>query len=173
MMTVTLDTNSFFDYFERGKTQVLDDLLRSAEKGCVDIAKTTRVQLDTFDRARAQGRDSKIWQEISEFPNLKTIGTAFRLDVSRLDSEDYLVDENYQMREEEITKLLLSKRPKGKKGNLTADVDHLLGHIGAERDYFVTSDPDFLNARGELKNGFSVNILTPEEVVQVLQEDKA
>ena len=44
------------------------------------------------------------------------------------------------------------------------DIDHLFGHIINGRDYFITSDPHFLNYAKVLKEQFNVSVLTPKEL---------
>ena len=49
------------------------------------------------------------------------------------------------------------------------DVDHLIGHIKAKRDIFITSDKgDFINHRNCLRDKCGVIILTPLECVTYL-----
>jgi len=56
----------------------------------------------------------------------------------------------------------------GKSKKRIADVDHLLAHILAKRDYFITSDKrHFINNREMLKAEFGVEILTPEDFVKM------
>lgn len=160
---VTLDTNCFFDYFERTPTYI-QELVELQEQGQVEIAMTTRVMVDTLDKWKEQGH-SPIWTKIQSFPKLTTIGSAFRLDMSRMDAEDYLISDS----DDELLEKLRVIMTKAQ----IEDVDHLFGHIMARRDIFITSDWHFLNHREELKKHFQVLILKPEEAVQKIRNCKA
>ena len=160
---VTLDTNCFFDYFERTPTYI-QELVELQAQGQVEIAMTTRVMVDTVDKWKGQGH-SPIWSKIQSFPKLASIGSAFRLDMSRLDTEDYLISDS-------DAKLLAKLRVVMTEAQIE-DIDHLFGHIMARRDIFITSDPHFLNHREDLKNNFGALIFRPEEAVQEIRNRKA
>jgi len=48
-ISVTLDTNCFFDYFERDP-KYIKELIELSEDGLIDIYMTTRVIADTHDK---------------------------------------------------------------------------------------------------------------------------
>ena len=50
--------------------------------------------------------------------------------------------------------------------NKWADIDHLLGHLLAGRDVFVTSDKDLLKRRRELQQQLEIVVETPEELIR-------
>ena len=91
-LKITVDTNCFFEYFERAP-EYIKKLIYHAEKGHIELAMTTRVKSDTHDKWGGEGK-SPIWSKIQSFPLIKTIGTAFRLDMSYQDSGDYLISED-------------------------------------------------------------------------------
>lgn len=158
-LKVTLDTNCFYDYYERDPKYV-KRLIHHAEKGNVELAMTTRVGSDTHDRWRGEG-GSPIWTKIQSFPLIRTVGTAFRLDVSYLDSADFLVSE-------EDAKLISDLGEVMKEAQIE-DIDHIFGHIVDKRDLFVTSDPHFLNHRKELLTRFGTLVLRPEDAVERIE----
>lgn len=48
---------------------------------------------------------------------------------------------------------------------------HLEAHIRNGFDYFVTEDNDFLGKRKELKKRFNVQIVTPEELEEIISKN--
>ena len=157
---VTLDTNCFFDYFERNPRHI-QTLVTLASKGFIELAMTTRVMADTHDKWKGAGI-SPIWIKIQTFPLLKTIGTGFRLDASRLDFEDYLVSENDINTLDRLRKVLDDAQ--------VEDIDHLFGHLRDNRDIFITSDHHFLEHQQELKNQFGVVVLKPEDAIKKIRK---
>ena len=161
-LKVTLDTNCFFDYFDRAPAHI-QDLVNLQAQGHVEIAMTTRVMADTVDKWKGQGT-SPVWTKIQSFPELKTVGSAFRLDMSRVDSGDYLSSDSDSKMMEKLRGIMVHAQ--------VEDIDHLFGHIMAKRDIFVTSDSHFLNHQEELKNEFGTVVLKPEDAVQRIQRGK-
>jgi hypothetical protein len=149
---VTLDTNCFFEYFIRDPKHI-KKLIAFSEDGDIELAMTTRVMADTYDKSKSPGI-SLIWQQIQSFPQLETIGTCFRHDSSRLDSGDYLVSDENVKTIDQIESLMPEAQ--------TEDIDHLFGHINSGRDIFISSDNHFLNNKEKLNNEFGVVILDPE-----------
>jgi len=158
-LKITLDTNCFFDYFERAP-KYIKELVNHAEKGNIELAMTTRVISDTRDKSSSKG-ESLIWNKIQTFPLIETIGTAFRLDVSYLGSGDFLISEDDSKMVNDLTELM--------KGAQTRDIDHIFGHMIGKRDIFVTSDPHFLDHHDELLNGFGALVLKPEDAVKQIE----
>jgi len=158
-LKITLDTNCFFEYFERAPNCV-KELIHHAERGNIELAMTTRVISDTHDRWRGKG-ESPIWNKIQSFPLIETIGTAFRLDESYLGSEDFLISEDHSKMIDDLSEIM--------KGAQTEDIDHIFGHIIGKRDIFVTSDSHFLDHHGELLNKFGVLVLKPESAVKQIE----
>lgn len=160
VLKVTLDTNCFFDYFERepGHVQALIDL---QAQGRIEIAMTTRVMADTLNKWKGRGT-SPIWTKIQSFPILETVGSAFRLDMSRLDSEDYLTSDANAKMIDRLREIMIDAQ--------VEDVDHLFGHIMGKRDIFATSDSHFLNHQEELKNEFEAVVLKPEDAVERIEK---
>lgn len=159
-MKVTLDTNCFFDYFERDP-QHITRLIDHASLGHIELAMTTRVMADTLDKWKNPGV-SPIWTKIQTFPLLKTIGTGFRLNYSCLNSGDFLISDEDVKDEARLRKIMPEAQ--------LADIDHLFGHIAGKRDLFITSDPHFLDHAEELKGEFEVVVLKPENALQEIEK---
>ena len=158
-LKITLDTNCFFEYFERAP-KYIKRLIHHAEKGNIELAMTTRVLSDTQDKWHGKD-ESPIWNKIQSFPLIKTIGTAFRLNVSYLGSGDFLISEGDSKMINDLSEIM--------KGAQTEDIDHIFGHIIEKRDIFVTSDSHFLNHHEELLNKFGVLVLKPESAVKQIE----
>lgn len=159
-ISVTLDTNCFFDYFERDP-KYIKELIDYSEEGSVDIYMTTRVMADTHDKWKGSGT-SPIWINIQQFPQLSEIvGTVFRLNSSRLGSGDYLVSEKGAKTINALEYLMV--------GAPIEDVDHLFGHIKSGHDLFITNDKHFLNYKGDLKTEYDVVVLTPEDAIKEIK----
>jgi hypothetical protein len=118
---------------------------------------TTRVMADTFDKWKDEGI-SPIWRSIQSFPILEIVGTVFRLDMSRLDSGDYLASETDVNTLDRLQSILVEAQ--------LEDIDHLFGHIMAKRDIFVTSDHHFLDHQKQLKKDFNVDALDPNDTIR-------
>jgi hypothetical protein len=153
IVKITFDTNCFFDYFRRDAT-LIQELIDLQEMGVVEIAMTTRVMADTFDKVEGV---SSIWKSIQSFPSLEVVGTVFRLDVSRLDSGDYLASDTDVSTLERLRGILIDAQ--------LEDVDHLFGHLKAKRDIFVTSDHHFLDHQERLKKEFNVLVFNPKDAL--------
>ena len=158
-LKITLDTNCFFEYFERDP-KYIKKLIHHAEKGNIELAMTTRVLSDTQDKWHGK-EESPIWNRIQSLPLIATIGTAFRLNVSYIGSEDFLISEDDSKMINDLSEIM--------KGAQTEDIDHIFGHIIGQRDIFVTSDPHFLNHHEELLNKFGVLVLKPEGAVKQIE----
>jgi hypothetical protein len=160
-LKITLDTNCFFEYFERNPKYV-EELVKHAERGNIEMAMTTRVMSDTRDKRYGKS-ESPIWNKIQSFPSMETIGTAFRLDVSYLNSGDFLISEDDSKMVNDLGELM--------KGAQAEDIDHIFGHIIGRRDIFVTSDRHFLDHHEELLNKFGLLVLKPEDAVKQIERD--
>lgn len=158
-LKITLDTNCFFEYFDR-TPKYIKELVNHAEKGDIELAMTTRVASDTRDKWYSKG-ESPIWNKIQSFPLIETIGTAFRLNESYIGSEDFIISEDRSKMIDDLSKIM--------KGAQTEDIDHIFGHIIGKRDIFVTSDSHFLNHHEELLNKFGVLVLKPEDTVKQIK----
>jgi hypothetical protein len=159
-MKITLDTNCFFEYYERDSA-LIQEIVDFQEKGYIEIAMTTRVMVDTLDKWKGKGI-SPIWEKIQSFPILEVVGTAFRLDMSRLDSEDYLLSDDDVSLMDKLRLIMPEAQ--------NEDLDHIFGHMKANRDIFVSNDNHFLNHRDQLNREFRVEVLSPKDTVQQIKK---
>jgi hypothetical protein len=158
-LKITLDTNCFFDYFDR-TSKYIEQLIRHAEKGTIELAMTTRVRSDTHDKSHGKGETS-IWNKIQSFPLIETIGTAFRLGESYIGSEDFIISEDHSKMIGDLSEIMAEAQ--------TQDIDHILGHMIGKRDIFVTSDSHFLDHHEELLSKLRVLVLKPEDAVKQIE----
>jgi len=161
MLTLTLDTNCFFDYLERDSLYV-QELFELAAKGNIELAATTRIVTDTLDAWKGTGT-SPIWEKIrSLLPSIRVVGSAARLGSTRLGWGDFLISQSESDKLKKLHEIMPTAQ--------IDDVDHLYGHITAGRDIFVTSDGHFLKQRKQLKEQFGVVIMNPNEAVQEIKK---
>jgi hypothetical protein len=158
-MKITLDTNCFFEYFERDPA-LISEIIIFQEQGFIEIAMTTRVMSDTLDKWKGQSI-SPTWERIQGFPLVEVVGTVFRLDMTHLNSEDYLVTDEQEDLLNNLHAIISEAQ--------IEDLDHLFGHIIAERDIFVTNDHHFLDHQEQLKQEFNVVVLNPKDAVQLMR----
>jgi len=155
MLKVTLDTNCLFDYFERNSEDT-KKLIEFQDAGKIEIAVTTRVKADTFGRRK----DSPIWQKLQNFPCV-IIPTVGRWGVSYWREDMYAGEEDKNI--QKTIQSCIGNNPKR-----LNDVDHLIGHIKAKRDIFVTNDGDFIKHRDCLSQRCKTKIMTPQECVEYI-----
>ena len=172
-MQLTVDTKVLRDYdspWRPGHSLACRLLDEFHDSGTCDIAITTRVDADVPDeplrsRLMSLGIDK-----------LSTIGTVFRLDVSRLGGAggggDMLASQEWVDTERELRELIFPEFPLiGRKApQRTADIDHLMGHWIAKRDYFVTNDKPILAPKDQLSSRFGIAVVSLGEIVAILDE---
>ena len=172
MIKITLDTNCVINIFDHTSTTAtsvheISEIIRCAKKGDVDLAITTRVQMD-IDRDRNRTRKSELMKRLSMFP---VIGSVFRLDNSRLDSGDFLVGADNIITEQELRNILFPNLDKNDKRfpNKINDVDHIIGHSANGRDIFVTDDKTILKKAETLKNICGIVVMNPKKCVEFIK----
>jgi hypothetical protein len=163
IIKITLDTNCFFEYYDRGPSltqELIQELIDFQEKNIVEIAMTTRVMADTYDKWKGEG-NSPIWTKIQSFPVLAIVGTVFRFDMSRFDYGDFLSSEIDMNTIERLRRIITEAQ--------LEDVDHLFGHIKAKRDIFVTCDHHFLDHQEQLMKNLDVVVLNPKDTFRKIK----
>ena len=189
-MTVTIDSNIIQEYVEeRKKKSVVEALLRSAASGRLDLAVTSRYEVDTPWNPRKD--------KIEEFlctHRIPIIGSGFRCGYSRLGGHDMLgngpgdirtkleslVPKSYPMWPPPEA-LHYSERPSHIRKPKTSDpksrepeppdwrdLDHLDAHYRAGRDKFVTLDRGILKLSDELSQ-LGIVVISPEELLSELE----
>lgn len=164
---ITVDTNCVLDAYERGPTRVftkeMDDLIRRARRGEIDLAVTSAFDRDWAGRTgEAERQDRHVWLRVQ--PIKRGLGGLFRLDASPLDGPDVLASE---VDVEVVTALqrllfpgLVAGVTKNWRGKI-ADVDHLAAHRRNGRDVFVTGDMNFLRKAVPLADDFAIRVMSP------------
>lgn len=166
---ITIDTNcviGLFDGESKSATSVdeLRELMRYALSGVVQIAITTRVEVD-FGRDKNEERRAEMMHYISMLP---VIGTVARWDQSRFDGADVFVGPEHQGLLDEVKRVVFPglQPESGKFLNKLADIDHLVGHKLAGRDIFVTDDAGILRRYVELRDGPGILVMSPAECLR-------
>ena len=157
-MKLTLDSTCIHDYFHRDKANI-QVLIDDARAGRCELAVTSRIRHDIPAEPLAS--------ELQRLPglNINKIGTVARWGVSNW-GEDYWSGNVTEEYEKKISEIMF---PGASHPRHLNDIDHLLGHIINKRDYFITSDPDFLRHRDDLREKLNVKIATPGEYVEQIR----
>ncbi|MFC2059726.1 hypothetical protein ACFLTZ_01360 [Chloroflexota bacterium] len=161
MLKVTIDTNVIIN---EKKRKLLVQIKQLAEQDLIDIAITTRVIADK-DQDKNEGRISEHLKEFDQYPK---VGTILRWDFSRWDSGDFWVGEEHIELSQQIEKVIFGKISSNDKRshNKLADIDHLIGHLHAKRNVFVTFDKNILKKSKELHERIGITVTSPEELIK-------
>lgn len=152
---VTLDTNILQERWRgQANAAIVEHLLALSDAGVLDLAVSTRID---FDIPRPP-----LSERVAELPDLglRTIGSTFRLGVSRLGSADMLVSETVASAEGRISTAL--ERRGGSKPEF-ADFDHVFAHYLDHRDVFLTWDKALLAAADLFRDELGVDVAKPED----------
>ena len=165
-MKLTVDTNVLRDAVgpDRAGHAIATKLLELHRAGKCEIRVTTRLDVDVPNdplRTIIESLDAL------EAP---PVGTVFRLDYSRLESEDFVSAEQWARQADALMDLLFPGADKAIPGhkNRIADVDHLMGHKLSARDVFVTNERAILKRGGELAHRFKIVVMTSEEALKAI-----
>ena len=166
MLKITLDTTNIIDYFERDKTYI-SPIIDLANLGKLDLAITTRVPIDLM-RDKDEFRRNAILEQLNRSKEIRTIGAPFRLDMSFLDSGDFVIGDDEAKWIKEIETCLFPSLAMNSKrlDNKLCDCDHLAAHILSKRDVFLTTDNNYIDKMGRLNIIQPVSILTPREFIE-------
>ena len=171
MIKLTLDTNCIINLLDNksGSATSVDELaeiIRYGLEGDVNISITTRVDSDISNDKDAV-RKSEMLKRVSMFP---TVGTVFRLDVSRFDSGDVLAGESHQVLEDGLRGILFPglKIEDPHHHNKINDIDHLIGHKINKRDIFVTDDRQILKKADTLKVSIGIVVMDPKNALEYI-----
>ncbi|MCY3886088.1 MAG: hypothetical protein OXG19_00020 [Chloroflexi bacterium] len=157
--TATLDTSVMQEFWrDQNRAEAVRQLLCISGRGEIDLVVTTRISADVPRPPLAE--------RINELPDLgvETIGSSFRVGVSRVGGKDMIVgpraEELASFIEEQAQKLGLGKRRPDWR-----DADHLYGHMVARRDVFLTWDRGILDLAEALHERFGLTVMQPEAFV--------
>jgi hypothetical protein len=179
MLRLTLDTSTVIHgaQGQRYGPQI-DELVELAHAGRIGLWITTAFGNDQ-ERASADKLQRNLsW--LSERPLIGTVPGAFRLDYSRIGIDTVLLSEDQKVVAMTIDEILLPQAYRV--GNLrngdeavmakwrrkANDVQHLVAHLIAGHDAFVTSDDDdMLKKRTQLRARTGIVVVDPAEAVQM------
>ncbi len=150
---LTFDTNLLLEYWkDRPKKATVEELLRLAERGEVELAVTARIREDVPADPLAARLDQPPELRIKE------TGSVARLDFWVLGRD--------QLGSDEFESLRLQLQSEWKPGNPRLpdwrDWDHLHAHMLQRRDVFLTWDKAILRLGPRLER-FGIRIATPEQ----------
>jgi hypothetical protein len=179
VLRLTLDTSSVIHGAQAQQYRIeVDELVDLARQGRVGLSITTAFDNDQ-ERAPADKRQRNLdW--LRRRPLIGTVPGGFRLDYSRLGIDTVLLSTDQAAIAKTIDEILLPKAYQV--GNLRADdadakarwrrkvsdVQHLVAHLIAGHDAFVTSDDDdMLKKQAELRARTRIVVVGPTEAVQM------
>jgi len=180
---ITLDTSCLIDLQRqdtrediRKRAEAVKKIIDWHQNGLIDVKVTTRVE---FDQRNYKNYENKT--DLLDFANnVGVIRSVFRYGISKYGGlSNHVPGDGYGS----LKTVEMEKRWKEimfggirfdefneKTKERIADIDHLLAHILAKRDYFITSDErHFINNREKLKAEFGVEIMKPEEFVKMYE----
>jgi hypothetical protein len=185
MLKLTLDTSTVIHAAQaQPYGPEVDELVELARQGRVGLWITTAFGNDQ-ERAPADKHQRNLaW--LADRPLIGTVPGGFRLDYSQLGIDTVLLGTEQKAAAEAIDETLLPKAYRA--GKLRADdeavmarwrrkandVQHLVAHLIAGHDAFVTSDDDdMLKKRAELRARTGIVVVDPAEAVQMARGQAA
>ena len=163
MIKLTFDTNILRDYLESDRPHHSDavSLVRLDEQGLCEIRVISRYITDVPAGDLRNRLDALA---ICQRPR---IGTIAQWNVSEWNA-DFWATEKESRIYAELFKLIFPAAVRSSRHhkNRSADVGHLLGHIRAKRDIFVTRDGDILKRKSDLMSNFGVSVMMPADAIK-------
>jgi hypothetical protein len=164
VLKLTLDTNCIIAGAQGEPNAVyVDQLAELARAGRVTISITSGFGVD--QRTASPERRQANLAYLASMPVVHVPGQ-FRFNVSFLDGEDVLTDDETADLDKLITEMVSGGKVTSKKIN---DVHHLTAHWMARNDIFVTSDDhDVVKKRERLRVEAGIVVKTPAETVSLV-----
>ena len=169
---ITLDTNCVINLYDansasRMSVDELAAILKYADDGEVDVMVATRIAAD-LERDKSCRRAADLLERIEPLP---IFGTVARLDVSKWDSGDVWVGDDDVALVERVRRALFPTLNSSDRRyyNKLADIDHLVGHIRARRDVFVTDDLEIRKKASGLSTTDNLSVMTPKECLAYIE----
>ena len=163
---ITLDTNCVINLFDptspsRESVEDLEAIIKAGNDGRADICITTRAEFDV-EHDKDSERMKTMLRHIASLPKIGTVG---RWDVTKWDIGDFWADENSLLLEERVRNALFPNfaETNPRYRNELADIDHVVGHICAHRDIFVTSDKHILKRSSPLTTSDNLSVMKPSK----------
>ena len=170
---ITLDTNCIINLLDqtspsRESVEDLEAIVKAGNDGKADICITTRVEFDV-EHDKNSERMKTMLERMASFPKIGTVG---RWDVTKWDKGDFWADENSLLLEERVRNALFPNfaETNPRYRNELADIDHVVGHIYAHRDIFVTSDKHILKRSPPLTTSDNLSVMRPADCRLFLEE---
>jgi hypothetical protein len=181
VLKLTLDTSSVI-HAAQGQPYApdVDELVDLARHGRVGLWITTAFSNDQQRAPAGKHQRNLAW--LADRPLIGTVPGGFRLDYSRLGVDTVLLSTDQKIVAETLDEILLPEAYRV--GNLRADddammskwrrrvtdVQHLVAHLLAGHDAFVTSDhDDMLKKRAEIQARTSIVVVDPAGAVQLVR----
>jgi hypothetical protein len=163
MIKLTFDTNILRDYLcpSREHHSHAAALVRLDEEGICEIRVVSRFTEDVPE-GDLRGRLDEL--KICQRPR---IGTIAEWDVSDWDADFWATDEEAEIHAKLFELIFPAANHNSRKQkSRAADVGHLLGHMQAKRDVFVTRDRPILAKASTLFSQFGICVMSPADAVR-------
>jgi hypothetical protein len=186
MLRLTLDTSSVIHGAQAQEYgPQIDELVDLARQGQVGLWITTAYGNDQERAPADKHQRNRAW--LRDRPHIGTVPGGFRLNYSQLGIDTVLLSEDHKAIARALDEILLPEAYQV--GRLQADdpavmarwrregaddVQHLVAHLIAGHDAFVTSDKkDMLKKRAELRTRTGIVVVDPAEAVQLARGQAA
>jgi hypothetical protein len=182
VITLTLDTSAVLHGVQRQAfAEHVDSLVDLARAGVAGIWITSAFEDDQLRASDPNRRANLEW--LAERPCIGEVPGPFRLDYSVLGGKDVLVDDRAAELGSLVERIVLppslwpgSADPQAVSPatwrKRLIDVQHLVAHVMAGHDLFVTTDQDdILRKRNRLLSEVGIRVVDPLEAIQHLLQD--
>jgi len=172
-LKITLDTNCVINLFDRNSrtatsVEELNEIFRRALSHTIDLAITTRVEVD-LSADKDEGRRQGMLKVLELLP---VVGTVGRWGTSRWNSGDRYVSDDQAKLWSELCAVLFPGLSQSDKRfrNKQMDIDHLVGHRINDRNIFLTDDTEILKKLEPLWSQFNIQVMTPKSCIAYVRE---
>jgi hypothetical protein len=161
MVKITIDSNILIRGLD-GKSnerQTLERFVKLHKAGIWDVAISNR-----FEQDKAKDKDgARVYRDILIASQFTEISSPFRTEIFQ--EHGFLVDNSVSKYLSDLFKV----DPKANRKNTAWDVDHLYGHLVAERDWFITNESRIWKKRNFLKH-VGIYVSQPNHFITAFDE---
>jgi len=158
LLAITLDTNGIVDYADGNnpeKVKIIETIVFAHANNKINLKTIKSPTRSDISRDGNQDRFKNTMRYLARIPEL---------DIS---TNKYFTHAELDSKRNEICKILFGQEDfKSIKPNKLDDIEHLLWHMLAKRDLFVTCDCHFLNKKTEIKSKLGATVVDPEECIE-------
>ena len=158
LLAITLDTNGIVDYadgHDSQKAKAIETIIFAHANNKINLKTIKSPTRSDISRDGNQERFKNTMRFLARIPEL---------DIS---TDQHSTPHELDSKRKELCKILFKKECFDSiKAKDKDDIEHLLWHILAKRDFFVTCDCHFLNKKAEIKSELGAAVVNPEECIE-------